>query len=113
MGGTSTACSTKQKKHLLSVPYFKPEVIIGKSVKYNLTSDAAHKFERGVDIQAQEKVLRRFIEIVKIMQQLKILKFKHLKILQAQQNSIPINVKKINKILGIDIEEKEYLIIFK
>jgi len=29
-----------------------------------LASDAAHKFERGVDIQAQEKVLRRFIEIV-------------------------------------------------
>ena len=38
--------------------------IIGKSLKYNLNSDAAHKFERGVDISLHEKVLRRFIKIV-------------------------------------------------
>ena len=36
---------------------FKPESIIGKSIKYNLVSDAAHKFERGVDILSQEGLL--------------------------------------------------------
>jgi phenylalanyl-tRNA synthetase beta chain len=109
MGGMSTSCSTETKKVLVECAFFTPEAIIGKSVKYNLTSDAAHKFERGVDIQAQEKVLRRFIEIVSDHAVIKNIKIQSFEESLAQQNSIPINVKKINKILGIDIDEKEYL----
>ena len=109
MGGMSTSCSTETKKVLVECAFFTPEAIIGKSVKYNLTSDAAHKFERGVDIQAQEKVLRRFIEIVSDHAVIKNIKIQSFEETQAQQNSIPINVKKINKILGIDNDEKEYL----
>ena len=109
MGGMSTSCSTETKKVLVECAFFTPEAIIGKSVKYNLTSDAAHKFERGVDIQAQEKVLRRFIEIVSDHAVIKNIKIQSFEESQAQQNSITINVKKINKILGIDIDEKEYL----
>lgn len=109
MGGMSTSCSTETKKVLVECAFFTPEAIIGKSVKYNLISDAAHKFERGVDIQAQEKVLRRFIEIVSDHAVIKNIKIQSFEECQAQQNSIPINVKKINKILGIDIDEKEYL----
>ena len=109
MGGMSTSCSTETKKVLVECAFFTPEAIIGKSVKYNLISDAAHKFERGVDIQAQEKVLRRFIEIVSDHAVIKNIKIQSFEESQAQQNSIPINVKKINKILGIDIDEKEYL----
>lgn len=109
MGGMSTSCSTETKKVLVECAFFIPEAIIGKSVKYNLTSDAAHKFERGVDIQAQEKVLRRFIEIVSDHAVIKNIKIQSFEESLAQQNSIPINVKKINKILGIDIDEKEYL----
>jgi phenylalanyl-tRNA synthetase beta chain len=109
MGGMSTACSKKTEKVLVECAFFKPEVIIGKSVKYNLTSDAAYKFERGVDIQAQEKVLRRFIQIVSDHAVIKNIKIQSFEENQAKQNTIPINVKKINKILGIDIGEKEYL----
>ena len=58
------SCSKETKKVLVECAYFNPEVIIGKAVKYNLKSDAAHKFERGVDIASQETVLRRFISVV-------------------------------------------------
>ncbi len=109
MGGMSTACSSKTKTALVECAFFRPEAIIGKSVKYNLTSDASHKFERGVDIQAQDKVLRRFIEIVSDHAVIKNIKIQSFEENQAKQNIIPIDVKKINKILGIDIEEKEYL----
>ena len=64
MGGQSTACSSETKKVLVECAYFNPESIIGKSIKYNLVSDAAHKFERGVDIASQELVLRRFAKVV-------------------------------------------------
>ena len=109
MGGMSTACSRSTKKALIECAYFIPEAIIGKSVKYNLASDAAHKFERGVDIQSQEEVLRRFIEIVRDHVSIKNIKIQTFDEGQAQKVNIPIDVKRINKILGIHLEEKKYL----
>ncbi len=109
MGGMSTACTTKTKKVLVECAFFEPEAIIGKSVKYNLTSDAAHKFERGVDIEAQEKVLRRFIQIVKDHTEIKSIKIQTFEDIQSQKVRIPVDVEGIKRILGIDLEEREYL----
>ena len=108
MGGISTACSKKTKKALIECAFFAPEAIIGKSIKYNLISDAAHKFERGVDIEIQERVLRRFIEIVRDHTTIKKVKIQSFKNSSLKKVSIPIDVEKINKILGTDLEEKEY-----
>jgi len=109
MGGMSTACSSKTKKALIECAFFMPEAIIGKSIKYNLASDAAHKFERGVDIQSQEEVLRRFIEIAKDHASIKNIKIQSFDEDQSQKASIPIDVQRINKILGTDLEEEKYL----
>ncbi len=109
MGGMSTACNTQTKKALVECAFFEPETIIGKSVRYNLTSDAAHKFERGVDIEVQEKALRRFIQIVKDHTRIKNFKTQSFGDIQSQKVKIPIDVEEIKRILGIDLEEKEYL----
>ena len=111
MGGKSTACSSQTRKALIECAYFKPEEIIGKSIKYNLVSDAAHKFERGVDIQAQEKVLRRFIAIVQDHVAIKNFKIQTFDDTEIEQSRIPIDLERVNKILGIDIEKEQYLMI--
>tara|TARA_B100000900_G_scaffold315140_1_gene273995 strand:- start:3439 stop:5328 length:1890 start_codon:yes stop_codon:yes gene_type:complete len=109
MGGASTACSLETKKVLVECAYFNPESIIGKSIKYNLVSDAAHKFERGVDIESQEIVLRRFAKIVQDHSEIKSIKFKSFSEGCRQKLSFPIDVNKINKILGTSLENIEYL----
>ena len=109
MGGASTACSSKTKKVLVECAYFNPESIIGKSIKYNLVSDAAHKFERGVDIESHEMVLRRFAKIVQDHTKIKSIKFRSFSEGYRQKPSLPIDVDKINKILGTSIENVEYL----
>jgi phenylalanyl-tRNA synthetase beta chain len=111
MGGKSTACSSQTRKALIECAYFKPEEIIGKSIKYNLVSDAAHKFERGVDIQAQEKVLRRFIAIVQDHVAIKNFKIQTFDDTEIEQSRIPIDLERVNTILGIDIEKEQYLMI--
>ena len=109
VGGKSTSCSTYTKTVIVECAFFQPESIIGKSVKYDIQSEASHKFERGVDPECQDRVLRRFIKL--ISEQTNIIdmsiisyKSKANPILQ-----IPVNVSKINKIVGINISEKEYL----
>ena len=99
----------KTRKVLIECAYFNPESIIGKSVKYNLVSDAAHKFERGVDIESQEKTLRRFIKVVQDHVKIKSIKFKSFSEKYKQSPSIQIDVNKINKILGTSLEKNEYL----
>ena len=49
---------------LIESAFFEPHAIIGKSIKYGIDSDAAFRFERGIDILRQEDALRRFIYIV-------------------------------------------------
>ena len=109
MGGASTACDLDTKSALIECAYFNPESIIGKSIKYNLTSDAAHKFERGVDIAAQEKVLRRFIQIVQDHAVIRSIKMKSFSSKEHECISIPIDVVKINGILGTQLNEAQYL----
>ena len=64
IGSKDTACDVSTKSVIIECAYFNPEAIVGKSVKYDLNSDAAYKFERGVDSQSHEYVLRRFLNIV-------------------------------------------------
>jgi phenylalanyl-tRNA synthetase beta chain len=109
MGGESTACSSETKRVLVECAYFNPESIIGKSIKYNLVSDAAHKFERGVDIASQEMVLRRFIKIVQDHAKIKSIRFKSFGEAHNEDLYIPIDVNKINKILGTSLNKDEYL----
>jgi len=109
MGGESTACSSETKRVLVECAYFNPESIIGKSIKYNLVSDAAHKFERGVDIASQEIVLRRFTKIVQDHAKIKSIRFKSFGEDHNEDLNIPIDVNKINKILGTSLNKDEYL----
>tara|TARA_X000000368_G_scaffold416686_1_gene411216 strand:+ start:222 stop:2123 length:1902 start_codon:yes stop_codon:yes gene_type:complete len=108
MGGMSTACSESTNIALIECAYFKPESIIGKSIKYNLQSDAAHKFERGVDPCCHEKVLRRFINIVQDhvkIKNLEIVKFNNTKF---KSTEIEIDLDKVNTILGTLIKDDQY-----
>jgi phenylalanyl-tRNA synthetase beta chain len=103
VGSKDTACQIDTKSVIIECAHFNPEAIIGKSIKYDIKSDAAHKFERGVDFDCHEKVLRRFAKIVENHSPIKKIEifsetYKHLK-----SNIIKLDYKRINKILGINI----------
>ena len=113
MGGASTSCSINTKKVLVECAYFNSESIIGKAIQYNLNSDAAYKFERGVDYGNHDLVLRRFIKIISEHANITSLKIKSFNSQELQKKYIPLNLKKINETIGIKIEESEYLKILK
>ena len=97
VGGNSTACSSETKSVIVECAYFQPEAIIGKSLKYKIQSDAAHKFERGLDIECHEYVLRRFIKIVSdvlVVKNASIASFDY----QKESDVQILDVQKINKI---------------
>ena len=109
VGGKSTSCSANTKTVLIECAFFQPEAIIGKSIKYDIQSEASHKFERGVDPECHDGVLRRFINIVSNHTNIKDMYIISYKSKDSPITQIPVNVSKINQIIGINISEKEYL----
>jgi len=109
VGGKSTSCSANTKTVIVECAFFQPEAIIGKSVKYDIQSEASHKFERGVDPECHDKVLRRFIKLVGEHTNIKDMSIISFKSKDNPIYQIPVNVKKINQIIGINLSEKEYL----
>ena len=109
VGGKSTSCSVNTKTVIVECAFFQPEAIIGKSVKYDIQSEASHKFERGVDPDCHDRVLRRFIKLVSDHANIKDISIMSYKSTDNPIHQIPVNVKKINQIIGINISEKEYL----
>ena len=109
MGGKNTACNNQTKSVIIESAYFDPKSVIGKSIKYNINSDAAHKFERGVDPLMQEKAIRRFVYIVSKHCEIESLKLYREINNNFNQIELDVDVSKINRILGTNIEKEEYL----
>ncbi len=108
MGGFSTGCTQNSKTVLVECAYFEPESIIGKSIKYDLNSEAAFKFERGTDPDIIEMALRRFIKIVEDHTTLKDLKIYKEDNFKKDPRFIEYDLKKINSILGIEVIEEDF-----
>ena len=109
VGGKSTSCSQETTTVIVECAFFEPEAIIGKSVKYDIHSEASHKFERFVDPESHEMVIRRFINIVNDHANIKDMSFITNEFKKNKVVKIPFNVNKINKIIGINISEDQYL----
>ena len=109
MGGKSTSCSSETNSVLIECAYFKPEEILGKTVTYDIQSEAAHKFERGVDPSSQEKVLRRFVQIVADHVDIDNIEFFNENNISKEQKVVNLDIERINKIIGISLNKKEYI----
>ena len=108
MGGLETACSKQTTNALIECAYFQPESIIGKSVKYNLHSDASHKYERGTDPTCHERALRRFIQVVSDhceISKLALYKYPGPAFKEVELN---FDSEKVNSILGFNVNRDDY-----
>jgi len=109
VGGKRTACTSETKTVLVECAFFEPEAIIGKSLKYDIQSEASHKFERFVDPESHDYVIRRFINIVSEHTNIKDMSLVSYDYKKKQAIKIPLNVDRINQILGINITEDQYV----
>nr|WP_315212753.1 phenylalanine--tRNA ligase subunit beta [uncultured Duganella sp.] len=67
MGGDATAVSLETESIYLEAAFWWPNAIQGRARKYNFSTDAAHRFERGVDyattVEHIERITSLLIEI--------------------------------------------------
>lgn len=105
MGGMQSSCSDSTNNVLIECAYFNPEAIIGKSIRYDLQSDASYKFERGVDPLIHAKCLRRFIQIVSDHVDIKKLAIFSNEEVKFSPKKIEYDYSYISKILGMNLTD--------
>ena len=64
MGGNSTKAELSTHNIFLEAAFFAPAVIQGKSRRFRFSSDASHRFERGVDFMGQLEALAFATQLV-------------------------------------------------
>jgi phenylalanyl-tRNA synthetase beta chain len=107
MGGESTKAETTTRNLFLESAFFHPDAVAGRARRYNFTSDAAHRFERGVDfgnnVDGIERATQLILEIcggepgptVDLVARL------------PKRKPVRMRVARARKVIGIPLTEKE------
>jgi phenylalanyl-tRNA synthetase beta chain len=64
MGGDATAVSDSTQNIYVEAAFWWPKAVAGRSRRYNFSTDAGHRFERGVDPSRTVQVIERISELV-------------------------------------------------
>ena len=64
MGGDGTKADLDSRDVFLEAAFFYPEAIAGRSRRFNFSSDAAHRFERGVDFENNRDGIERATALI-------------------------------------------------
>jgi phenylalanyl-tRNA synthetase beta chain len=64
MGGDSTAVSLETTNIYLEAAFWWPDSIRGRARRYNFSTDAAHRFERGVDFSTTVEHIERISKLI-------------------------------------------------
>ncbi|MDM8356950.1 phenylalanine--tRNA ligase subunit beta [Pandoraea communis] len=112
MGGDSTKAGLETQNIFLEGAFFFPQAIQGRARKYNFTSDASHRFERGVDFAGNVRALERATQLVLEIcgGQAGPLEDQVAKLPERQP--VKMRVARAIKILGVPVSEQEMSAIF-
>lgn len=64
MGGNPTAVGDDTRNVYLEAAFWWPRAIAGRARRYNFSTDASHRYERGVDPQATARYIERITQLI-------------------------------------------------
>ena len=111
MGGLDSSVTSDTKAVFLESAFFTPAVIHGKAKQYGVSSDAAFRYERGVDPQIQHDALNLAAKLIVEICGGTIVSTVHFSALSEQINSpkIALEFSEINRFIGEDISSAQVL----
>ena len=107
MGGLDSSVQAYTRHIFLESAFFTPQCIAGKARSYGLQTDAAHRFERGVDFnlprQAMERATTLLLEIVggeagPVIEEVQSL---------PEDKAVTLRAERISRILGITMSAEQ------
>jgi len=110
MGGDATALSDDTQNIYIEAAFWWPTSIAGRSRRYNFSTDAGHRFERGVDPQLTVEHIERITQLVLDIcgtpeTKVGLVDDQTLNIPQAQP--VTLRVARANKVIGMPLSQQQ------
>jgi len=110
MGGDATAVSDDTQNIYIEAAFWWPTSIAGRSRRYNFSTDAGHRFERGVDPQLTVEHIERITQLVLDIcgtpeTKVGLVDDQTLNIPQAQP--VTLRVARANKVIGMPLSQQQ------
>ena len=116
MGGDRTAVSLETRNIYLEAAFWWPQSIQGRTRRYNFSTDAAHRFERGVDFAGTvaqiERITSLIIEICGVDGQTKVGPIEDQSVNLPQRKPVSLRTARAVKVIGVPFSDEQIANIF-
>ncbi len=116
MGGDATAVSLETTNIYLEAAFWWPQAIQGRARRYNFSTDAAHRFERGVDfattVEHIERITALIVEICGVAGQTRVGPVDDQITSLPKREPVTLRVARAAKIIGIPLQAEQVADIF-
>jgi phenylalanyl-tRNA synthetase beta chain len=116
MGGDATAVSLETTNIYLEAAFWWPNAIQGRARRYNFSTDAAHRFERGVDfattVEHIERITALIVEICGVPGQTKVGPVDDQITSLPKREPVKLRVSRAAKIIGVPVSAPQVADIF-
>ena len=116
MGGDATAVSLETTNIYLEAAFWWPQALQGRARRYNFSTDAAHRFERGVDfattVEHIERITALIVEICGVAGQTQVGPVDDQITNLPKREPVTLRVARAAKIIGIPLQASEVADIF-
>ena len=110
MGGDATAVSDTTHNIYIEAAYWWPKAIAGRSRRYNFSTDAGHRFERGVDPESTVEHIERITQLVIDIcgnSKTQIGPVDDQKLNMPVRKPVTLRVARANKVIGMALSQKQ------
>jgi phenylalanyl-tRNA synthetase beta chain len=112
MGGDSTAVTLDTTNIYLEAAFWWPDAIRGRARKYNFSTDAAHRFERGVDYSTTVEHIERISQLILDICGGEAGPVDDQTVNVPERHPVTMRVSRAHRIIGVDISVDEIAQIF-
>ncbi|MBY0573740.1 MAG: phenylalanine--tRNA ligase subunit beta, partial [Undibacterium sp.] len=116
MGGDSTAVTLETENIYLESAFWWPQAIQGRARKYNFSTDAAHRYERGVDyattVEHLERITALIVEICGGAEHVKVGPMDDHIVNIPKRHPVKLRTARANKVIGVTFSDAQIADIF-
>jgi len=113
IGGLRSAVSSNTSNIAVEAAFFEPETIVNQARKYGLSTDASHRFERGVDPEIQHLALERYLFLLNEIAVYESVELYYSKSKKTKKKNLHLDIERFNNFSGLNMEASQASLILK
>ncbi len=113
IGGETSSVSSKTINIAVEAAFFRPEIIVNEARKYGLSTDASHRFERGVDPEIQQLALERYLFLLNQIAEFDSVELYHSYSHKIKKKNVKLDLSRFNNFSGLNLKASKAIHILK